>query len=62
MERTVRLKLEKETKGALRYMEVDPHGNVEVDLADALIGTLYVRKSAMLGETPTVIDVTVKTV
>jgi hypothetical protein len=40
----VRFKLEKETKGALRYQEVDEKG--EVIEAWAKIGTLYVRKSA----------------
>jgi hypothetical protein len=37
----VRFKLEKETKGALRYQEVDEKG----EQAWAKIGTLYVRKS-----------------
>ena len=37
----VRFKLEKETKGALRYQEVDEKGE-----SLAKIGTLYVRKSA----------------
>jgi hypothetical protein len=36
-----RFKLEKETKGALRYQEVDEKGE-----SLAKIGTLYVRKSA----------------
>jgi hypothetical protein len=40
----VRFKLEKETKGALRYQEVDEKGEV-IEQAWA-IGTLYVRKSA----------------
>jgi len=41
----VRFKLEKETKGALRYREVDEKGEVS-EQAWAKIGTLYVRKSA----------------
>ena len=41
----VRFKLEKETKGALRYQEVDEKGEV-IEQAWAKIGTLYVRKSA----------------
>lgn len=60
MERTVRMKLDKTTKGALRYAEIDSEGN-ETLIADAMIGTLYVRKSGLKGEQPTVIDVTIKT-
>ena len=41
----VRFKLEKETKGALRYQEVDDKGDI-IEQAWAKIGTLYVRKSA----------------
>jgi hypothetical protein len=41
----VRFKLEKETKGALRYQEVDDKGEV-IEQAWAKIGTLYIRKSA----------------
>jgi hypothetical protein len=41
----VRFKLEKETKGALRYQEIDDKGEV-VEQAWAKIGTLYLRKSA----------------
>jgi hypothetical protein len=41
----VRFKLEKETKGALRYQEVDEKGEI-IEQAWAKIGTLYVRKSA----------------
>jgi hypothetical protein len=40
----VRFKLEKETKGALRYQEVDDAGKA-VEQASAKIGTLYMRKS-----------------
>jgi hypothetical protein len=41
----VRFKLEKETKGALRYQEVDEKNEV-IEQAWAKIGTLYVCKSA----------------
>jgi hypothetical protein len=41
----VRFKLEKETKGALRYQEGDEKGEV-IEQAWAKIGTLYMRKSA----------------
>jgi len=40
-----RFKLEKETKGALRYQEIDDKGEV-IEQAWAKIGTLYLRKSA----------------
>jgi len=40
-----RFKLEKETKGALRYQEVDEKGEL-IEQAWAKIGTLYLRKSA----------------
>jgi len=41
----VRFKLEKETKGALRYQEVDEKGEV-IEQVWTKIGTLYVRKNA----------------
>ena len=41
----VRFKLEKETKGALRYQEIDDKGEA-IEQAWAKIGTLYMRKSA----------------
>ena len=41
----VRLTFEKETKGALRYHEVDDKGAV-IEQAWAKIGTLYLRKSS----------------
>jgi hypothetical protein len=39
----VQFKLEKETKGALRYQEVDEKGEV-IEQAWAKIGTLYMRR------------------
>ena len=41
----VRFELEKETKGALRYQEIDEKGEA-IEQALAKIGTLYMRKSA----------------
>lgn len=38
--------VEKETKGAVRYKEVDDHG---ADAFAPVVATLYVRKSAMPG-------------
>jgi hypothetical protein len=42
----IRLKLEKETKGALRYQEVDEKGE-PIEQASAKVGTLYLRKSSI---------------
>jgi hypothetical protein len=55
-------KLEKETKGALRYQEVDEKGEV-IEQAWIKIGTLYVRKSAFErgAAFPQVLRVTVET-
>lgn len=42
----VRFRFEKETKGAVRYQEIDNKG-VVVEQAWAKVGTLYLRKSAL---------------
>lgn len=44
--KTATFKLANETKGALKYEEVDKDGNATVEL----MGTLYVRKSAIAGK------------
>lgn len=44
--KTATFKLANETKGALKYEEVDTQGNATVEL----MGTLYVRKSAIAGK------------
>lgn len=46
MNHTLRFVVEKETKGAVRYKEVDLEGN---DAFAPAVGTLYVRKSSMPG-------------
>jgi hypothetical protein len=46
MQIEVHFKLEKETRGALRYVEVDEKGEVILEHASAKIGSLYMRKSA----------------
>lgn len=60
---TIKIKfaLERETKGAVRFQEVDGKG-AALDIADgAQIGTLYVRKSALPGGViPKSLDVEVK--
>ena len=58
MERTLNFRIEKETKGALQYKEYTDEGKV-ADTTQMLIGTLYLRKSAVDGK-PGVLSVTVK--
>jgi hypothetical protein len=57
MDITLHFKLEKETKGAVRFQECNADGT---DVFDAKIGTLYVRKSAMPGRVLHKLTVTVK--
>lgn len=53
--------LEKETKGALRYQEASVEGKPKSISEGAVIGTLYVRKSALSSAVPQalVIELTV---
>ena len=62
MKLEVAFKLEKETKGALRYAEVDEKGE-PIEQAWAKIGSLYLRKSAFErgAEFPKTLRVTVET-
>ena len=57
MDVTLHFAVEKETKGAVRYKEVNADGT---DVFDAKIGTLYVRKSAMPGRVVDKLEVTVR--
>jgi hypothetical protein len=50
--------VEKETKGAIRFAEINPENNETKDFSEAVVGTLYVRKHALDG-TPTTIRVTI---
>lgn len=55
--------LERETKGAVRYQEVTEGGRVkEINNPDdqLVIGTLYVRKSALNGKIPVKLEIEVK--
>ncbi len=52
--KTAKFKLAAETKGALKYEEVDAAGNPTVEL----MGTLYLRKSAVAGK-PAFINATI---
>lgn len=64
MKHTLTFKLEKETKGALRYQEVGQDGQaIPVDSpADSrVLGAIYIRKTALKGEaTPQALSVTVE--
>ena len=57
MDNTLYFVVEKETKGAVRYKEVDEAGK---DAFAPVVGTLYVRKSAMPGRVPAKLTVTIK--
>jgi hypothetical protein len=48
------------TPGALRYQETDGHGENLSIKNGAKIGTLYIRKSALDGEQPETIRVTIE--
>lgn len=61
MKITANFVLEKTTAGAIRYQEVTAEG-VPLKISDgAKIGTLYVRKSALDGDSPQKLTVTVET-
>lgn len=52
--------VERETKGAVRYQEIDVKGNI-LEMGDSKIGTIYVRKTAFNSPTfPQKITVTVE--
>jgi hypothetical protein len=54
MKRTVNMVLDRETKGALRYAEMQD------ETQENVFNTLYVRKVAFKGEKPSKISVTVE--
>ena len=56
MKRTVRMSLDKETKGAVRYFEEESQGESQ------MLVTLYIRKTALKVPYPKVISVTVEEV
>lgn len=62
MRKECKFKLEKETKGAVRYKQYEEAGTaVGVGPDDALFGTVYVRKARLEGETPSVLTIIVDT-
>lgn len=61
MEITLRFKLEKTTPGALRYQELGDDGLPKKIENGAKVGTLYVRKSAVDGDEPKMLEVKITT-
>lgn len=53
--------IERETKGAVRYNEVDDDGNPISFDEGAVIGTIYLRKSQLGGTVPEKLSVTIVT-
>lgn len=47
---TVKLNLEKETKGAVRYHEINADGEFITDFRAGAVGTLYIRKDVFSDE------------
>ena len=59
----VKFVIERETKGAVRYMEVDEKGEARDNMHPlAVVGTLYVRKAALDGQIPSTLQVTIEQV
>lgn len=49
---TAHFMFERATPGTNRYMEVDGNGNKKSNADGAVIGTLYIRKTAVSGDLP----------
>lgn len=59
----VQFVLERETKGALLFKEVDAKGKIIESMYDTKIGSLYIRKDSeicLIGPRPTKIEVEVR--
>lgn len=59
MNMTVKFQRKNETKGAVRYEEIDPKGAV-MEMAESQVGTLYIRKNALALPFPDFLTVTIK--
>lgn len=47
-QKVLRMRLDKETKGAVRYQEIDEHGGkIGTDIEGALLVSVYLRKTAL---------------
>jgi len=57
-EKTLRFKLDRETPGALLYREILPNGRLAQapNAPGAVVGVLYVRKSATNGQYPDMLE------
>jgi hypothetical protein len=55
---TAKFQFERETKGAVRFQEIDETGKI-LDMTAAAIGTLYLRKSSLNGQVPQSITVNI---
>ena len=56
----VHFKLDRETKGALRYQEISADGKeLKSDMDGSLIGTVYLRKARLGGAIPQTLTITV---
>jgi hypothetical protein len=51
-------KLRNETKGAVRYEEVDDNGSKKLE--NYVVGTMYVRKSAIVAPWPRELEIQIK--
>lgn len=58
---TARFKLERETKGALRFVEIDGAGE-PLEMVNSKIGALYLRKSSLNGAQPKFLEVSVRAI
>lgn len=54
-----RFKFANETKGALKYAEIDEAGET-LDMVQSKIGSVYLRKTALDGARPRFIEVEIK--
>ena len=58
MKKTIYMRLEKSTPGAIQYKEVDDNDKV-IPQKDAVVGSLYVRKDKIKGTIPEFIKVVI---
>jgi hypothetical protein len=61
MEIQVKFVQTRETKNAIVFSEIDEAGNV-LEIADAIVGSFYLKKSAIDGKAPDAVEITVKSV
>ena len=59
---TLTFQFETETKGAVRYIELDHHGAPIKRTTEAIVGRLYLRKTTFQGNWPAALRVTIELV